>query len=128
MTSAAPISHRHHNEPPPEFWLEYERPLLYPKQMAAIFDPHRYSLIEASTKAGKAQPLNALIYTPTGPKRMGEIHVGDNVLTPSGSARVVGVYPQGTREVWRVTFSDGTVVEADADHLWEITGFTPSRG
>lgn len=36
-----------------EFLLEYERPLLYPKQMAAIFDPHRYSLIEASTKAGK---------------------------------------------------------------------------
>ena len=37
----------------PEFWLEYERPQLYPKQLEAIFDPHRYSLIEASTKAGK---------------------------------------------------------------------------
>jgi hypothetical protein len=37
----------------PEFWLEYERPHLYPKQLDAIFDPHRFSLIEASTKAGK---------------------------------------------------------------------------
>lgn len=33
--------------------LRYERPALYPKQKAAIFDPHRYSLIEATTKAGK---------------------------------------------------------------------------
>jgi len=36
-----------------EHHIEYERPYLYPKQLAAIFDPHRYSVIEASTKAGK---------------------------------------------------------------------------
>lgn len=32
---------------------EYQRPYLYPKQEAAVFDPHRYSIIEASTKSGK---------------------------------------------------------------------------
>ena len=31
----------------------YERPFIYPKQLAAIFDPARYSVIEATTKAGK---------------------------------------------------------------------------
>jgi hypothetical protein len=31
--------------------LKYERPLLYPKQRAAIFDPHRYSLIEATNQS-----------------------------------------------------------------------------
>lgn len=31
----------------------YNRPFLYPKQLAAIFEPKRYSFIEASTKAGK---------------------------------------------------------------------------
>jgi hypothetical protein len=36
-----------------EHVLEYERPYLYPKQRAAIFDAHRYSIIEASTKSGK---------------------------------------------------------------------------
>lgn len=40
------------HEPVP-FRLDYERPYLYPKQLAAIFEPKRYSLIEASTKAGK---------------------------------------------------------------------------
>lgn len=36
-----------------EHRLELDRPFLYPKQLAAIFDPKRYSIIEASTKAGK---------------------------------------------------------------------------
>lgn len=33
--------------------VKYTRPHLYPKQEQAIFDPARYSLIEASTKSGK---------------------------------------------------------------------------
>jgi hypothetical protein len=36
-----------------DFTLEYERPQLYPKQLEAIFDERRYSIIEASTKSGK---------------------------------------------------------------------------
>ena len=36
-----------------DFTVEYERPILYPKQHVAIFDLHRYSLIEAGTKCGK---------------------------------------------------------------------------
>ncbi len=31
----------------------YKRPFLYPKQLAAIFNESRYSIVEASTKAGK---------------------------------------------------------------------------
>jgi len=34
-------------------WFRIHRPPLYPKQLAAIYEPRRYSLIEASTKAGK---------------------------------------------------------------------------
>jgi len=33
--------------------LHYTRPSLYPKQQGAVFDPARYSIIEASTKSGK---------------------------------------------------------------------------
>lgn len=33
--------------------LSYTQPYLYPKQKAAIFDSHRISVIEASTKSGK---------------------------------------------------------------------------
>jgi hypothetical protein len=48
---------RYHNQPPVSeripLELEYERPFLYPKQLAAIYDPHRFSVIEATTKGGK---------------------------------------------------------------------------
>jgi hypothetical protein len=33
--------------------ITFVRPQLYPKQFAAIYDDHRYSVIEATTKAGK---------------------------------------------------------------------------
>lgn len=70
---------------------------------------------------GNAQPLNALIGTPNGWKRMGDIHVGDKVLTPYGNVtRVTGVYPKGIRPVYRVTLRDGSTVEACNQHLWQI--------
>ena len=33
--------------------INFHRPWLYDKQRDALYDPHRLSLIEASTKAGK---------------------------------------------------------------------------
>lgn len=41
--------------------LHYNRPPFYPKQLAAIFDPKRFSVIEASTKAGKTSGCIAWI-------------------------------------------------------------------
>lgn len=95
-------------------------PTLYQKQYDAIYAPQRFSWIEASTKAGKAQPLDALIATPTGWRRMGDLAVGDEVCGPSGASTVRGVYPQGARDVYRVTFSDGAEVECCAEHLWTV--------
>jgi conjugal transfer pilus assembly protein TraD len=52
---------------------------------------------------------------------MGELRVGDLVSTPDGgSARISGVFPQGTVAIYRVRFVDGRVVEACGDHLWEV--------
>ena len=70
---------------------------------------------------GKAQPLYSKIYTPNGVTRMGEIKEGDIVLTPDGSsAKVTGVFPQGLRPIFRVTFNDRSFVDCDADHLWSV--------
>lgn len=100
--------------------IQYAGADLYPKQRAAIYDPARISIIAAGTKAGKAQPLDAVIYTPTGPRRMGEIEIGDDVLDVDGGAvTVMGVYPQGVKDIYRVTFSDGSSTECTSEHLWE---------
>lgn len=76
--------------------------------------------------SGKAQPLDAKVLTPTGWTTMGEIKVNDLVVNPAGgTARVTGVYPQGVKEIYRVTFTDGSSTECCAEHLWEVN--TPLR-
>lgn len=99
--------------------IKYGGANLYPKQREAIYDPARWALVEASTKSGKAQPLDSLVYTPVGPVRMGDIRIGDEVLTPTGTARVRDIHPQGVQPIYRVTFSDRASVRCTDDHLWE---------
>jgi len=75
---------------------------------------------------GKAQPLDARILTPEGWRPMGEIEVGDLVTGSDGKpTRVTGVYPQGEREVFQVTFSDGATTECCDEHLWAVN--SPAR-
>ena len=70
---------------------------------------------------GKAQSLDAKVLTPKGWKQMGEIQVGAEVIDPKGgTARVIGVFPQGEKDVFRVTFSDGSSTECCDEHLWQV--------
>lgn len=46
----------------PQIEIQYQRPKLYPKQETAIFNPARYSLIEASTKTGKTTGCLAWLF------------------------------------------------------------------
>jgi LAGLIDADG-like domain len=74
-----------------------------------------------SRQTGKFQPLDSLIKTPTGCIRMGDIKVGDIVSTPDGGqAPVVGVYPQGFQDIYKITFEDGRSTESGDDHLWKV--------
>jgi ATP-dependent DNA helicase RecG len=80
-----------------------------------------HRLLQGEVGSGKAQPIDSLVLTPGGFKRMGEIEVGDEVVSPTGELTVVtGVFPQGRRDVWRVVFSDGSTVECDDEHLWAV--------
>jgi len=87
---------------------------LYPKQLAAIFHDKRIGCIEAS-----AQPVDSLIPTPNGWKRFGDLAEGDFVFAVDGTpTEVVGIFPQGDKEVFKFTFGDGTSTESCDDHLW----------
>lgn len=68
---------------------------------------------------GKAQPLSCLVRTVGGWKHMGDVVVGDRVVTPRGAtAGVVGVFPQGVTDVFSVVLEDGRLTFASGDHLW----------
>jgi len=50
---------------------------------------------------------------------MGDIEVGDRVISVDGNATIVtGIFPQGEKDIWELTFSDGVKVECCSDHLW----------
>lgn len=70
---------------------------------------------------GKAQPLDAIVYTPDGPVKMGSIKAGEFVFNADGTpVRVLGVFPQGKKDVYRVEFSDGSITHCCDEHLWNV--------
>ncbi len=69
--------------------------------------------------SGKAQPLDSNILCPSGYVKMGDLKIGHSVLTPSGEkAEILGIYPQGKIDIYKVNFTDGTSTECSDDHLW----------
>lgn len=70
---------------------------------------------------GKAEIVDNKVFTPFGRKRIGDIVVGDKVIGSDGlSHNVIGVYPQGIKPVYKVTFSDGYSIECSDEHLWSV--------
>lgn len=77
-------------------------------------------VLTAEEGVGKALALDTRIPTPTGWTTMREIHAGDLVLGDDGKPVNVSMATEvmtGHR-CYRVEFSDGSSVVADADHRW----------
>lgn len=78
-------------------------------------------LFGGAAGGGKEAPLDSIVITPFGPKLMGDIKVGDQVSNPDGTiAKVIGVWPQGIKDIYRVSFDDGASCEVGLEHLWKI--------
>jgi len=78
-------------------------------------------IILGSNGSGKFQPLDALIKTPGGWLKMGQMEIGTEVIAKDGTAtKVTGVYPHGMKEIFKITFADGRSTECGADHLWRV--------
>ena len=67
------------------------------------------------------QPLYSKVGTPEGWKLMRDMKIGDDVLTPSGTAKVLSTSSYSDEDVFRLTMNDGSVVDAAKTHLWETT-------
>ena len=70
---------------------------------------------------GKANFVNTPVLTSYGWRPIGSLKIGDMVYSRDGTlSRVRGVYPQGVKELLRVTFSDGYSCECGWEHLWIV--------
>lgn len=89
--------------------------------MTCGLQPSELTVLAGRPSMGKAQPLDAPVLTKAGWKTMTELRKGDDLASIDGQASIVtGIYPQGKRQVYRVTFSDGRSCEACLEHLWRV--------
>ena len=79
------------------------------------------SMQEIATGAGKCQPYDSKILTENGWTTMGEIKIGDKVITPKGrSVSVLNIYEPGYKDIYEIEFDDGRIARCCEDHIWRV--------
>lgn len=79
------------------------------------------TIISAASGGGKALHDDTLIPTPSGSVRIADLVIGDTVYGRNGdTTKVSGVFPQGTRPTYKISFKDGRSILADAEHIWTV--------
>lgn len=78
-------------------------------------------LLALPTGAGKALKNGTPVKVPGGWKPVEDLQIGDKVISVDGTpSTVLGVFPQGIKQMFRITFKDGRYVDTSEDHLWTI--------
>ena len=80
--------------------------------------------IISETGGGKALPNSTMIPTPTGYRRFDSLQLGDLVFNADGKpVKVLGIYPQGVKDVYEITFMDGRTAKCCDEHLWTVVEY-----
>ncbi|MER5277407.1 PhoH family protein [Streptomyces sp. NPDC002809] len=70
---------------------------------------------------GRSQPVFTNVLTPEGWRPIGDLQVGDLVMGSNGEPTpVLGVYPQGEKDIYRLTAQDGSWTLCCGEHLWTV--------
>ncbi|MEU1884149.1 replicative DNA helicase [Micromonospora sp. WMMD987] len=85
--------------------------------------PGQLIIVAGRPGLGKALALDTPLPTPDGWTTMGEVGVGDRLLAADGTPTTVTAAFDVLvgRPCYEVEFSDGSVIVADAEHLWQTT-------
>jgi hypothetical protein len=105
---------------------------MYPFQekMIKTFHNNRFTICKLPRQSGKALSLDTPIPTPNGWTTMGEISVGDNILSPDGNSVSVTMKTETmhNHNCYKIHFDTGEEIVADAEHLWEVNSSYWSAG
>lgn len=98
-------------------------PQLFPFQKYCVkraLKVGRFAMFE-DCGLGKEQPYSEPVLTPTGFVEMGSLKVGDYVISANGNkTKITNIYEQGVKDVYKVSFSDGTYTRCGLNHLWNV--------
>lgn len=98
-------------------------PQLFPFQKYCVkraLKVGRFAMFE-DCGLGKEQPYSEPVLTPSGFVEMGSLKVGDYVISANGNkTKITNIYEQGVKDVYKVSFSDGTYTRCGLNHLWNV--------
>jgi hypothetical protein len=104
------------------------------KKQKYIWEPHPGAQTEALSRSekeilfggarggGKSIDIDTKILTENGIyKRAGDITMQDKLVSANGkSTKLLGIYPQPEKQLYRITFDDGAWVDTDLEHRWSV--------
>jgi phosphate starvation-inducible PhoH-like protein len=98
--------------------------MLDPDKANAYMERGTIEVAPLAFMRGRAQPLTSNVLTPDGYRPIGSLRIGDLVTGSDGRPTpVLGIFPQGRKEIFRVKTQDGASTVCCAEHLWHV--FTP---
>lgn len=69
---------------------------------------------------GKAQPLYSKILTPNGFVNMGDLKIGDKIISSNNKIEsIIRIFPQGEQDIYEITFIDGAKIRTTDEHLFD---------
>lgn len=81
------------------------------------------NLLVGGYGAGKEAPLSLIVPTPAGDRRWGDLKPGDCVFGVHGQpVKILQTFPQGLKDIYCVTFDDGSFTLCGQEHLWTVYG------
>jgi phosphate starvation-inducible PhoH-like protein len=95
--------------------------MLDPDRVNGYFERGVIEVAPLAFMRGRAQPTSCAVLTPSGFRPIGGLRVGDLVIGSNGlPTPVLGVYPQGRKEIFRVRAQDGASTLCCGEHLWHV--------
>jgi phosphate starvation-inducible PhoH-like protein len=95
--------------------------MLDPESIPKLLAANTIEVAPLAYMRGRAQPTDTPVATPDGFRPIGSLRVGDLVMGRNGlPTPVLGVYPQGRKQVFRVRAQDGASTLCCGEHLWTV--------
>jgi SNF2 family DNA or RNA helicase/intein/homing endonuclease len=102
-------------------------PLEHQKEAIQKLVENKKFILADDMGLGKAQVTSAIVFTPNGKKKIGDLVIGDKIIGSDGKPyNVTGIFPQGEKETFKITFNDGYSVLCCGEHLWSVS--SPNYG
>ncbi len=80
----------------------------------------RKNLLVPCNRWGKEQGVNEPVLTEFGWEKIGDLKIGDKIFSKNGKlTEVIGVYPQGKKQLYKMVFDDGSWTKCGWEHLWK---------